>query len=309
MAVPPKAKIKVALLELELVADRREFRVKDIIEPLAIHFDLTDEDRIEPAAGGSKRFPTRCNFACFDLKDEGLLERTRRGYYRITADGLEAVQKTSGLTNQTGLDQGRNSKGTSANYPPTQIDYVPSVEDNQTTEDSIEDNYQEIRKQLAQELLKQIKENSPRYFENLVIDLLVKMGYGDSREDAEAVGGSGDGGIDGVIKNDRLGLDVIYVQAKRWEHSVGEQPVRDFVGALHGRRARKGIFITTSDFARSTREYIKTIDPQIILIDGHQLVEYMIDHDVGVSTVKTYEIKRVDSDYFLETDDSQTQNS
>ena len=112
-----------------------------------------------------------------------------------------------------------------------------------------------------------------------------------------------------MIKNDKLGLDVIYVQAKRWENSVGEQPVRDFVGALHGKRARKGIFITTSDFARSTREYIKTIDPQIILIDGHQLVEYMIDHDVGVSTVKTYELKRVDSDYFIEVDDPQTLDS
>ncbi len=309
MAVPPKAKIKVALLEL--VADRREFRVKDIIEPLAIRFDLTADDRIEPADGGSIKFPTRCNFACFDLKDEGLLERPRRGYYRITTDGLEAVRKTSGLTDQRGLDQGRNSEGASANQLPPQINdvYVPNVEDNQMAKGSIEDNYQEIRKQLAQELLEQIKEKSPRYFENLVVDLLVKMGYGASREDAEAVGGSGDGGIDGVIKNDKLGLDVIYVQAKRWENSVGEQPVRDFVGALHGKRARKGIFITTSDFARSTREYIKTIDPQIILIDGHQLVEYMIDHDVGVSTVKTYEIKRVDSDYFIETDDSQTQDS
>ena len=307
MAVPPKAKIKIALLKL--VADQREFRVKDIIEPLAIHFDLTAEDRIETADGGSNKFSTRCSFARLDLQTEGLLEPTRRGYYKITTDGLEAVRQTSGLTNHRSLDHGRNSEGTSAKYPSLQIDYVLSVEDNQTAEGSVEDNYQEIRKQLAQELLEQIKENSPRYFENLVIDLLVKMGYGDSREDAEAVGGSGDGGIDGVIKNDRLGLDVIYVQAKRWEHSVGEQPVRDFVGALHGRRARKGIFITTSDFARSTREYVKTIDPQIILIDGHQLVEYMIDHDVGVSTVKTYEIKRVDSDYFLETDDSQTQDS
>ena len=135
------------------------------------------------------------------------------------------------------------------------------------------------------------------------------MGYGGSREDAEAVGGSGDGGIDGVIKEDTLGLDVIYVQAKRWEQSVGEQPVRDFVGALQGKRARKGIFITTSDFARGAREYVKTVDSKIVLIDGRQLAEFMIDHNIGVSTVKTYELKRVDSDYFIETDDSQTQDS
>ena len=167
-------------------------------------------------------------------------------------------------------------------------------------EESIEENYQKIRKRLAEELLRQIKDNSPVFFEKLVIDLLVKMGYGGSREDAgKAVGGSGDGGIDGIINEDRLGLDVIYVQAKRWEGNVGEPEIARFAGALAGRGATKGIFITTSDFTRAARAYDAS-GFKIVLIDGHQLAQLMIDHDVGVSIEKTYEIKRVDSDYFAE---------
>ena len=182
--------------------------------------------------------------------------------------------------------------------------------DRQTVEESIEKNYQQIRSELAEELLQQIGENTPRFFEELVIDLLVKMGYGGSREDAEAVGRSGDGGIDGIINEDRLGLDVVYVQAKRWEGNVGRPEIHKFTGALIEKNARKGIFITTSDFSREARESAdNSDDPKIVLIDGRQLAEYMIDHNVGVSTVKTYEIKRVDSDYFIDTDDSQTQDS
>ena len=162
---------------------------------------------------------------------------------------------------------------------------------------------------LAAALRKQIKGKSPGFFEELVIDLLVKMGYGGSREDAEAVGRSGDGGIDGTINEDRLGLDVVYVQAKRWEANVSRPELQKFAGALQGQRARKGIFITTTGFSRDAREYINNIDSKIALMDGRQLAEFMIDHNIGVSTVKTYEIKRVDSDYFIETDDSQTQDS
>ena len=167
-------------------------------------------------------------------------------------------------------------------------------------EKSIEENYHKIREGLAAELLQKIKDNTPAFFEELVVDLLVKMGYGGSREDAgKAVGGSGDGGIDGIINEDRLGLDVIYVQAKRWEGNVGEPEIARFAGALAGRGATKGIFITTSDFTRAARAYDAS-GFKIVLIDGHQLAQLMIDHDVGVSIEKTYEIKRVDSDYFAE---------
>ena len=170
-----------------------------------------------------------------------------------------------------------------------------------TPEKSIEENYQQIRKELATELLQKIKDNTPAFFEELVIDLLVAMGYGGSREDAgEAVGRSGDGGIDGIIKADPLGLNVVYIQAKRWEGNVGAPPVRDFVGALDGEGVQEGIFITTSDFNPAAKEFAERSSKRVILINGSELARYMINHNVGVSTVETYEIKRVDSDYFAE---------
>jgi restriction system protein len=154
---------------------------------------------------------------------------------------------------------------------------------------------------LASELLTRIKGCSPHFFEQLVVDLLVKMGYGGSRQDAgAAIGRSGDEGIDGIIKEDRLGLDAIYIQAKRWERAVGRPEVQQFAGALHGQRARKGIFITTSQFTREAVEYVKAIDTKIVLIDGDHLTNYMIEHDVGVSVVSTYQLKKVDLDYFDE---------
>ena len=159
--------------------------------------------------------------------------------------------------------------------------------------------YQDIREKVAEDLLQQIKANSPAFFENLVIELLVKMGYGGSREDAETVGRSGDGGIDGIINQDRLGLDVVYVQAKRWDSNVGSPQIAGFAGALAGKGANKGIFITTSNFTKDAKAY-DAAGFKIILIDGKRLTQLMIDHNVGVSTVKTYEIKRVDSDYFIE---------
>lgn len=173
-------------------------------------------------------------------------------------------------------------------------------EPNPNSNESIEDIYQKIRKGLVENLLQQIKNNSPAFFEELVIDLLVAMGYGGSREDAKAVGRSGDGGIDGIIKADTLGLNVVYIQAKRWEGNVGAPPLRDFVGALDGEGVQDGIFITTSDFNRSAEEFVERSSKRVILINGSQLARYMIDHNVGVSTVETYEIKRVDSDYFAE---------
>ena len=168
-------------------------------------------------------------------------------------------------------------------------------------ENLIEENYEKSRKELADDLRQKIKNNTPAFFEKLVIDLLVKMGYGGSREDAgKAVGRSGDGGIDGIIKADPLGLNVVYIQAKRWEGNVGAPPVRDFVGALDGEGVQDGIFITTSDFNPAAKEFAERSSKRVILINGSQLARYMINHNVGVSTTKTYEIKRVDSDYFAE---------
>jgi len=170
-----------------------------------------------------------------------------------------------------------------------------------TPEESLELSYNTIRKNIAQELLQKVKTASPSFFETLVVELLVKMGYGGSVKDAgKAIGKSGDEGIDGIIKEDRLGLDVIYIQAKRWEGSVGRPEIQKFVGALAGQGAKKGILITSGKFTNDAKQYLPKNDTKIVLVDGEQLAEYMIDFNLGVSPISVYEIKRIDSDYFEE---------
>jgi restriction system protein len=170
-----------------------------------------------------------------------------------------------------------------------------------TPQETLEFNYQKIKKELAGEVLSWVNRCSPQFFERLVVDVLVKMGYGGTRREAgQAIGRSGDGGVDGIIKEDRLGLDVIYIQAKRWEDAVGRPEIQKFVGALHGFRARKGVFMTTSRFSREAEMYAANIDFKIILIDGEQLADFMVEYNVGVSPVMVYEIKKIDSDYFSE---------
>jgi restriction system protein len=179
---------------------------------------------------------------------------------------------------------------------------VTEEADEQTPLEAIEAAYQTIRNSLVTELLQQIKACSPEFFERLVVDVLVKIGYGGTRQDAgRAIGKSGDEGIDGIINEDRLGLDVIYIQAKRWEGTVSRPEIQKFVGALQGQKARKGIFITTSAFSRQAQEYSSSIETNVVLIDGEALANLMIDHDVGTTLISSYEIKRVDSDYFDET--------
>ena len=276
---------------LQHIADGREYRRVSLLDVLTERFSLTKDERGRLSKSGQMER---------SLGSKEFIERaTQKWHYRITTRGLEFLNQNSEKTSDPDTNTGTNRN------PPT-----PSSEANLETggnnlhpEKSIEENYQEIQKGLVAELLQKIKNNSPIFFEKLVIDLLVAMGYGGSREDAgKAVGRSGDGGIDGIINEDRLGLDVIYVQAKRWEGNVGEPEIARFAGALAGRGATKGIFITTSDFTRAARAYDAS-GFKIVLIDGHQLAQLMIDHDVGVSVEKTYEIKRVDSDYFAENAD------
>jgi len=177
----------------------------------------------------------------------------------------------------------------------------PSLESDQTPEDQIASAYRTIRAGIQKEILENIMSSSAAFFERLVIDLVVRMGYGGSRSDAgKAIGKSGDGGIDGIINEDKLGLDVIYIQAKRWEGSVGRPEIQKFAGALQGQRARKGIFITTSSFTDRALDYVRMIDSKIILIDGDRLSALMFEHSVGVSTSGIYELKKIDSDYFEE---------
>ena len=244
-----------------------------IAEILAGQFALTDEQKNAKHKAGYRLFNYHVG------RVTGVLIRSGK-----------MVDLKNGLRNS-------NQEQISGHSRPIRKDFDNS---RSTLEELIEGNYQRIRGKLAADLLEKIKNNKPAFFEELVIDLLVAMGYGGSREDAQAVGRSGDGGIDGIIKADPLGLNVVYVQAKRWKGKVGAPPVRDFVGALDGEGVQEGIFITTSDFKPAAKEFAERSSKRVILINGSQLARYMIDHNVGVSTVETYEIKRVDSDYFAE---------
>ena len=281
---------EMVLPVLQYIADGQEYRRSDIINMIKDHFSLTEDERRCLSDGVTMESP---------LEHRGLIERPRRGIYKITTLGLEFLNQNS--EEIPDLD---TSTGTNENPSVSSSEENREVgEDDQHPERSIEENYQQIREQLAEELLQKIKDNTPAFFEELVVDLLVKMGYGGSREDAgRAVGRSGDGGIDGIINEDRLGLDAIYIQAKRWgEGHVGSPDIDKFSGALNRKGASKGVFITTSRFTDSAKDAVKeNTGLKIVLIDGEQLAQLMIDHDVGVSITKTYEIKRVDSDYFAE---------
>jgi len=176
-----------------------------------------------------------------------------------------------------------------------------SADEPRTPEEVLEAAHRTLRENLATEMLAQIKKTSPKMFETIVIELLVEMGYGGSRPDAsKAIGGTGDEGIDGIIKEDKLGLDTIYVQAKRWENTVGRPEIQKFAGALQGQRAKKGIFITTAAFSKDAQDYASRIETKIVLIDGETLAEFMIDNNIGVSPVANYGVKRIDLDYFSE---------
>lgn len=299
----------IMLPVLKLTADGQAHVKRDEMSALADMFGLTDAERTEMLPSGQQRtFDNRVQWAIVYMKHAGLLEYVRRGVFRITERGMEALQQNPARIDIKFLSQysefndfrSGSRRERNGHSPVEQMDQQDQ-DVQQTPEERLEDGYQRIRLELAQELLGRIIGCSPGFFERLVVELLVKMGYGGSRKDAgEAIGRSGDEGIDGIIKEDRLGLDTIYIQAKRWQGTVGRPDIQRFTGALMGQRAKKGIFITTSAFSREAREYASNIDSKIVLIDGEQLAQLMIDHDVGVSTATVYEIKRIDSDYFLE---------
>jgi restriction system protein len=171
----------------------------------------------------------------------------------------------------------------------------------ETPQDTLERVHQELNQQLADDLIERVKKAPPAFFERLVVDLLLRMGYGGSREDAgRTIGKSGDGGIDGVINEDKLGLDVVYIQAKRWENTVGRPVVQAFAGSLDGAKAKKGVLITTSTFSADAHAFVRQIEKRIVLVDGPALAALMITHDVGVALEATYPVKKLDLDYFGE---------
>jgi restriction system protein len=229
-----------------------------------------------------------------------LLESTGRGRFRITPLGLEVLHARPERIDIAFLERFPGFKEFKT-YKGPELSDTSTQEVTETPEESLETAYQDLRRSLAEDILERVKRCSPQFFEKLVVDLLVAMGYGGSRKDAgKAVGKSGDGGVDGIIKEDRLGLDAVYIQAKRWEAAVGRPVVQGFAGSLEGYRARKGVLISTSTFTAEAQDYINRIEKKIVLIDGEQLAQFMIDHNVGVMEVATYRVKKANADYFDE---------
>lgn len=292
---------------LELCRDSRDHTTRKVINHLAQQFALTQDQLAEMLPSGQQTvFENRIGWARTYLTKAGLLEKVGRGKFKITARGLEFLNGKPARITSKDLEQFDEflefrQRSRDGEQPASTVAAV-SEEEELTPEESLELGYQKLRRALASEVLDRVKDCTPAFFERLVVELLLKMGYGGSRKDAgEAIGRSGDGGIDGIIKEDRLGLDSVYVQAKRWDDTVvGRPEIQKFAGALQGHRARKGIFITTSRFSGDARDFVKMIDSKIVLIDGEQLAQLMIDFNVGVAADKVYEIKKIDSDYFAE---------
>jgi len=293
---------------LRFLGDNSEHSPREAEESLARHFDLSDAERAELLPSGQQGiFRNRIGWARTYLKKAGLVESTKRGVFKITDRGLDVLTNNPVRIDGKFLEQFPEfiefrdiSKAANQIKPDSEPhDAVPVA--TATPEEAIEIAYQGLRVQLAQELLAVVTNCSPTFFEQLVVDLLVKMGYGGSRRDAgERIGQTGDGGIDGIIKEDRLGLDTVFIQAKRWQGSVGRPEIQKFVGALQGQRARKGVFITTSSYTADALDYVSRIDTKVVLIDGKALAAFMIDFNVGVSEAASFVVKRIDSDYFEE---------
>jgi restriction system protein len=295
---------------LKFVSDDKIHNIQDAISILANQFNLTEEDLNEWLPSKSqKKFYNRVYWAKAHLKMAGTIENLGKGQFKITNKGKEILSDNPSfinvkyLTNKfddyknliTGYRKKENNKIFSFQNE------TDDIESHQTPEEQIELGYQKIKASLQVEILNKLKSVHPSFFEKIVVELLVKMGYGGSIQDAgKAIGKSGDEGIDGIIKEDKLGLDVIYVQAKRWEGVVGRPELHKFVGALAGQGAKKGIFITTSNFTKEAELYTPKNETKIVLIDGEKLSQYMIDYNLGVSIQNNYEIKKIDSDYFEE---------
>lgn len=288
---------------LRRFGDGAVHRVRDLIPGLADEFNLTPAERRELLPSGRQfRFDNRVRWAASYMKQAGLLENQGPRQLVLTQSGRDLLAKHPKAISVKVLEQypqflafKARKKAKAPEPPPPK----PPDRPLSTPEETLETAWQELREDLVKELLSLVRAASPTFFEHLVVDLLVKMGYGGSYADAaQVVGRSGDGGIDGVIKQDRLGLDAVYIQAKRWEGPVGSPVVQGFAGGLDGQQASKGVMITTSSFTHGAKAFVDRIAKRIILIDGETLARHMIEYGVGVATVRTYDVRRVDLDYF-----------
>ena len=300
MAVPTFQAIMLPLLKL--AADGSGHTFSDAVNQLADEFMLSESDREELLPSGNQpRFANRVGWARTYLKAAGLVEMPTRGVFRITADGSKILAENPPQITMKFLERFPSYLEFRTPKASDEAQAEGQLEATQTPEEQLQAGYEAIRETLASEVLDRVKKASPKFFERLVVDLLVEMGYGGSRDEAgKAVGQSGDGGVDGLINEDKLGLDVVYIQAKRWQGTVGRPEVQKFAGSLEGFRARKGVLITTSSFSPDARAYIEKIEKRIVLVDGRELAQLMIDHDVGVSLVATYRAQKVDEDFFDE---------
>lgn len=295
MAIPKFTAFFLPLLEF--VGDKKEHTIQEAIEYLISEFNITKEERNELLPSGTQPvFSNRVGWARTYLKKASLVEVKKRGHFNITDEGLKVLKSNPRTIDIKFLEEYESF-----------YEFRHGSTDNgnnggeKTPEEQFEEAYLEMRENWAEDLLNKIKNNPPEFFEKLVVDLLIKMGYGGSRPEAgKAVGKSGDGGIDGVIKEDKLGLDIVYIQAKRYDKGpIGSSHIRTFSGSLDGEGAKKGVFITTSTFTKPALEFAsKPSSKKIALIDGKKLANLMIEHDIGVSTTETYKLKRIDEDYF-----------
>jgi restriction system protein len=304
MPIPDFQSIMLPLLKI--LADGKVYKYREIFEALVREFLVTEAERKEMLPSGQQEiFSNRVGWAKTYLKKAGLIESPQRATFVISEKGKEILSQNPARIDTKFLRQFPEfqefNRVNKQNETITLESNLSTSDQEQNPEELLENSYQEIRQALATDLLSILRKLSPDNFEKLVVELLVKMGYGGSIRDAgKAVGKSGDQGIDGIIKEDRLGLDIIYIQAKRWadNNAVGRPEIQKFVGALAGQGAKKGIFITTSYFTQEALEYAPRNEIKIVLIDGEELSQLMIDYNLGVSTQKIYEIKRIDHDYF-----------
>ncbi len=305
MSIPPYETFMLPVLRSLAGSEPR--RRAEIVRAAADAKGIPEDERqLLVPSGGSTIVQSRAGWALSYLKQADLVRTLSRGVYRITDRGLSVLARNLPHIDNAVLEEFEEfrafrARSQSSDDEAVEVSIAPTRgrRNEGSPEETLEAAYKTFRADLVTQLLDMLRTVEPTRFEKIVVDVLQAMGYGGGRVGAaRAIGRSGDGGIDGVIEEDRLGLDTVYVQAKRWESNIGRPIVQGFAGALQGQRARKGVMITTSDYTNDAREYVASLSTRIVLINGERLAEMMIDHNVGVSTEQTYAIKKLDSDYF-----------